>query len=184
MIIETKRLSIRTFQEKDFADTLAIYKDNETCRYLLHDPWTSETAQDFFKVKISNNQLKQDQMLNLAVVSQDKVIGDLYVWYTDMRDTVELGYSFNRAVSGNGFATEALQELIHVLFEEIDIHRIQVNIDSRNSPSKKLCERLGMRKEGYFIADYWNKGEWTNSLVFGMLYSDFLKSVGPMNRSA
>lgn len=183
MIIETKRLSLRTFQEKDFADTFAIYKDRETCRYLLHDPWTTETAERLFKVKISNNQLKQDQMLNLAVVSQDKVIGDLYIWYTDMQETVELGYSFNRAVSGNGFATEALQKLIHVLFEEIDIHRIQVNIDSRNSASKKLCERLGMRKEGYFIADYWNKGEWTNSLVFGMLYSDFMKSVDPMNKS-
>lgn len=117
MIIETKRLSLRTFQEKDFADTFAIYKDNETCRYLLHDPWTPETAEDLFNVKISNSQLKRDQMLNLAVVFQNKIIGDLYVWYTDMRETVELGYSFNRAVSGNGFATEALQKLIHVLLK-------------------------------------------------------------------
>lgn len=182
MIIETKRLSLRTFQEKDFADTFAIYKDNETCRYLLHDPWTSETAEDLFNVKISNSQLKRDQMLNLAVVFQNKIIGDLYVWYTDMRETVELGYSFNRAVSENGFATEALQKLIHVLFEELDIHRIQVNIDSRNQASKKLCERLGMRIEGNFIEDYWNKGEWTNSLIFGMLYSDFLNSIEPPKR--
>ena len=36
-----------------------------------------------------------------------------------------------------------------------------------------------MRIEGNFIEDYWNKGEWTNSLIFGMLYSDFLNSIEP-----
>lgn len=57
-----------------------------------------------------------------------------------------------------------------------------MNIDSRNQASKKLCERLGMRIEGNFIEDYWNKGEWTNSLIFGMLYSDFLNSIEPPKR--
>ncbi len=37
---------------------------------------------------------------------------------------------------------------------------------------KRLCERIGMRKEAHFIQDFWNKGEWTDSIVYGMLLSD------------
>lgn len=35
-----------------------------------------------------------------------------------------------------------------------------------------LCERIDMRKEAHFIQDFWNKGEWTDSIVYGMLLSD------------
>ena len=38
-----------------------------------------------------------------------------------------------------------------------------------------LCERVGMRKEAHFIEDYWSKGEWTDSFVYGMLLSDVKK---------
>ncbi len=58
------------------------------------------------------------------------------------------------------------------LFKNVKIHRIQANLDSRNLSSAKLCERIGMRKEAHFIKDYWNKGEWTDSYIYGMLASD------------
>ena len=54
----------------------------------------------------------------------------------------------------------------------IDVYWIIANLDSRNLSSAKLCERIGMRKEAHFIKDYWNKGEWTDSYIYGMLASD------------
>ncbi|GAK00682.1 ribosomal-protein-serine acetyltransferase [Geomicrobium sp. JCM 19055] len=111
-------------------------------------------------------------MLSLAVENGNRVIGDLSVWYTDMKDTVEIGYSFSNEVSGKGLATEAVSSLVYKLFDEFSVHRIQANLDARNIPSQKLCERIGMRKEAHFIQDFWNKNEWTDSIVYGMLSSD------------
>ena len=88
------------------------------------------------------------------MVEGDRVIGDLSVWYTGMKDTVEIGYSFARETGGKGYATEALRGLVKRLFIEYDIHRIQATLDSRNQASAKLCERIGMRKEALFIQDY------------------------------
>jgi len=138
----------------------------------LHDKWTHENLHEEFNKKLKNRALSKDTSLSLAVVNHTKVIGDLSVWYTDMKDTVEIGYSFSDEVSGRGYATEAVSCLVRKIFDEFHVHRIQANLDSRNKASQKLCERIGMRKEGHFIQDFWNKDEWTDSIIYGMLLSD------------
>lgn len=50
----------------------------------------------------------------------------------------------------NGYATEAAKALIDYLFNN-DVRRIYAYDEDDNIPSQKLCERLGMRKEGLFI---------------------------------
>ncbi len=79
---------------------------------------------------------------------------------------------FSNEVTGRGLATEAVSRLVFKLFHECNVHRIQANLDARNTASQKLCERIGMRKEAHFIQDFWNKDEWTDSIVYGMLSSD------------
>ncbi|MGP4039675.1 GNAT family N-acetyltransferase [Gracilibacillus sp. D59] len=172
MYIETDRLIIKNFAENHLDEVFAIYNDELTCRYLLHDRWTHENKHINFQKKITNNTLTQNSSLSLAVLHNTRVIGDLSVWYTGMKDTVEVGYTFSRSVSGQGFATEAMKALLFYLFNDYDVHRIQATLDAKNQASIKLCERIGMRKEAHFIQDFWSKGEWTDSIVFGMLKSD------------
>ncbi|TSB47746.1 GNAT family N-acetyltransferase [Alkalicoccobacillus porphyridii] len=168
----TDRLHIRPFKGNDLFDTYNIYNQDFICKYLLHDKWTKENMQEQFNKKLANDALTKETSLSLAVVKDLEVIGDLSVWYTGMKDTVEIGYSFSTKASGKGYASEAVKSLVNKLFNEYGVHRIQATLDARNESSKKLCERLGMRKEAHFIQDYWSKGEWTDSIVFGMLYSD------------
>lgn len=168
----TERLTIRPFKSNDLHNVFNIYKNDDTCKYLLHDKWTHENMEEEFNKKLENSALTKESMLSVAVVNRSKVIGDLSVWYTDMKDTVEIGYSFSNESSGMGYATEAVGSLVKKLFDEFDVHRIQANLDARNEASQKLCERIGMRKEAHFIQDFWNKGEWTDSIVYGMLLSD------------
>ncbi|KIL53521.1 hypothetical protein KP77_04970 [Jeotgalibacillus alimentarius] len=175
MEFNTERLTIRPFMNEDLDDVFNIYSDQETCRYLLHEPWTHDNKQEKFTKKLTNHSLTQNQALSVAVVNEGRVIGDLSVWYTDMKDTVEIGYTFSQNASGKGFATEALKGLLEKLFAEYKVHRIQATLDARNEASGRLCERVGMRKEAHFVQDYWNKGEWTDSIVYGMLAGDLNK---------
>ncbi len=46
-------------------------------------------------------------------------------------------------------------------------------MDARNLVSAKLCEKIGMRREAHFIKDFYSKGEWTDSFIYGMLGSYF-----------
>ena len=45
-------------------------------------------------------------------------------------------------------------------------------MDTRNLVSAKLCEKIGMRREAHFIKDFYSKGEWTDSFIYGMLFLD------------
>ena len=172
MEFTTERLIIRPFKSTDLQDVFAIYNNDDTCKFLLHNKWTHEDMQKKFNKKLANNVLTEESILSLAVIYKTKVVGDLSVWYTNMKDTVEIGYSFSNEVAGRGLATEAVSSLVFKLFNEFHVHRIQANLDARNTASQKLCERIGMRKEAHFIKDFWSKNEWTDSIVYGMLFSD------------
>lgn len=172
MNFQTERLSIRNFKIEDQSDLFEIYRDEEACRYLLHEPWDKNSLDEKMQAKVDNNSLPEKGALSLAVVLEQKVIGDISVWYTDMKETVEIGFVFNLQYAAQGYAKESVRAIIEKLFSEYKIHRIQANLDARNVLSAKLCENLGMRREAHFIQDYWSKGEWTDSYVYGMLESD------------
>ncbi|GAB3070598.1 GNAT family N-acetyltransferase [Salinicoccus sesuvii] len=153
-------------------DVYEIYSEKDVCKYLLHSEWTPKNRQEEFNKKLKNHSLTQSDTLSLAVVCEGKVIGDLSAWYINMKNTMEIGYSFSAISGGKGYATEAVGSLVKYLFDEYDVHRIQATLDARNGASQKLCERIGMRKEAHFIQDYWNKNEWTDSMVYGILNSE------------
>lgn len=172
MHYKTERLTIRPFEKQDREDIIKIFRDEETCRYLIQSHWAEDEFEEKFHQKLAHNKLEQDSMLELAVDFEGKVIGNIFVFYTSMRETVEIGYAFNKRYHGRGFAKEALAPLVSILFKDYAVHRIQANLDVRNQVSAKLLERIGLRREAHFIQDYWTKGESTDSYIYGMLASD------------
>lgn len=171
-MINTNRLELRVLIERDLEDVYEIYSDEETCQYLLHEPWNANNKVSAFKEELSKNDFDSEEGLNLAVVLDNEVIGVLSAWKTEMKDTAEIGFSFNKNYSGQGYATEAAKALLDFLFADKNLHRITANCDARNAASAKLCQRIGMRKEAHFIKDFWNKGEWTNSYIFAVLKAE------------
>lgn len=172
MKLTTERLSIRPFLARDKDDVYEIYSDERVCHYLLEDPWSEATKEAAFHKKLEASTLTEDSPLSLAVLLDEKVIGDISVWYTGMKQTVEIGFVFNPKFSKKGYAKESVSAVIRELFTRYDMHRIQANLDARNTASAQLCRNLGMRQEAHFIKDFWNKGEWTDSYVFGLLKED------------
>lgn len=169
MNLSTERLTLRPIQKEDITDYFEFYSDVENCLYLLNEPWTKENMLENFSPKLENKSFLKRTSTLLSVVYKEKVIGEISIISTNMKETIEIGYIFNSNFSQQGFATEAMIAVFDYLFLTTDTHRVYADVDSRNINSAKLCERLGMRKEAHHIEDYWNKGEWTDSLIFGIL---------------
>lgn len=45
-------------------------------------------------------------------------------------------------------------------------------LDARNTASARLATAVGMRPKAHMRQDWWNKGEWTDTLVVGMPAED------------
>jgi len=65
----------------------------------------------------------------------------------------EVGWAFDPSHSGRGYATEAVDALIGLCFEVLDLRRVHANCFSDNVASWRLMERLGMRRELHTVRD-------------------------------
>ena len=66
-------------------------------------------------------------------------------------DTVSPCWMLNREYHGKGYGYEAAKAFFDYLFREKGIRRIYAYTEDDNLPSQRLCEKLGMRREGMFL---------------------------------
>jgi RimJ/RimL family protein N-acetyltransferase len=57
----------------------------------------------------------------------------------------ELSWALDPAAGGCGYATEALQEVLRMCFEDLQVRRVVANAFAANEASCRLAERIGMR---------------------------------------
>jgi RimJ/RimL family protein N-acetyltransferase len=112
----------------------------------------------------------------VAVLRQDsgELIGDCCLHIKDVEARqAEIGYSFHPDHQGQGFAREAVVELLRFGFESLGLHRIYARCDARNTGSWRLVEALGMRREAHFREHALFKGGWDEEFYYAMLEDEW-----------
>lgn len=173
--LTTERLTLRYIQPTDRAALLSIYGRDDVARYLPHEPWTEETADAEMTKRVARRGITSPGSgLSLAVDLDGQVIGEILLWPVD--DTLsrgEIGWVFHPDAAGHGYATEAARELLGLAFDQYGMHRVAAQLDPRNVASARVCERLGMRHEAHTRQDFWSKGEWSDTAVYGILAAEW-----------
>lgn len=170
----TARLTLRPHRAEDAPALAQIYGRPEVARFLLEDPWTAETAVEHVEKRLPHTGLDSPSgSLALVIEHEGHTIGVIQLWLTDReRGVAEIGWVLDPDAGGKGFAGEAAAHLIALGFTEHGLHRIAAQMDARNTASTRLAERLGMTREAHLRQDWWSKGEWTDTVIYGMLASD------------
>lgn len=148
-ILETARLILRPFKRGD-ADDLYEYLGAPTMNCFLSMKLADRDAAVKGAVKRSRDRLG----MYLAICLKDggKVIGEVFADKNEHeRDTYFPCWMLNSAFQGQGYGYEAMQAFIDYLFAEKSARRIYVYTEDYNLPCQKLCEKLGMRREGLFV---------------------------------
>jgi RimJ/RimL family protein N-acetyltransferase len=113
-------------------------------------------------------------MLGVELAATSQLVGDVMLRWTSTKNrSGEIGYVFDPAHQGRGYATEAVLAVLRLAFEELGLHRVIARIDARNGPSIALSERLGLRREAHLIENDWVRGEWTDEVNFAMLENEW-----------
>ena len=115
----------------------------------------------------------------MALRETDALIGDVYVRIPDA-EQAEIGYTFDPAQRGQGYATEAVSGLFTYLFDELGLHRIVAICAVDNTRSYALMERIGMRREAHMRQSYRYNGVWCDEFAYAMLNEDWQR----MNNSS
>jgi RimJ/RimL family protein N-acetyltransferase len=171
--LRTPRLCLRRFRESD-AEALAGYRsDPAVARYQGWDaPYPVEEARAFVTTMATADVDVPGDWLQIAValVVDGSLVGDCaFASQAEETRIVEIGFTVAREHQGRGYAREAVSLLLHYLFGDLGKHRVTASCDPRNTPSVRVLEAVGMRREGHLVESMWSKGAWTDDLLFAIL---------------
>ncbi len=157
MIIETERLILRPFTETDAADVYEYLHEPAVNCFACMKLHSLEEAQAEMKKRVG--EVEYDFAITLK--DTGKVIGEIDAYpesddpaHADadtVRDTFSPCWMLNAEYQGKGYAYEAAYAFFDYLFSEKGARRIYAYTEDNNTASQKLCEKLGMRREGLFL---------------------------------
>lgn len=77
-----------------------------------------------------------------------------------------VGYALAPDVTGRGYMTEGLNEMVRVAFDELGLHRVEVDVIPRNERSIGVVTRCGFEREGFSPRYLRINGQWEDHIRF------------------
>jgi ribosomal-protein-alanine N-acetyltransferase len=84
-----------------------------------------------------------------------------------------VGYWIDEARAGHGYMPEALVLMCRLAFEDLHLHRVQVSIIPRNTASRRVVEKLGIRDEGVAQRYLEINGTWEDHIRYAMTVEEW-----------
>jgi [ribosomal protein S5]-alanine N-acetyltransferase len=152
--IETENLIIRDLREEDAADLLEHIVEPASRKHILFQHSERFYSKQIFESAIAwANYPKQREYYELAVLlkTDNSLIGTCSL-YGVIPKSIEtsIGWHYKSEYQGNGYATEAAQQLLHIGFEINKVELIFADCFADNFASIRILEKIGMKQNRDF----------------------------------
>ena len=177
--VRTERLTLRKATPEDLRAVYEIRSLPEVGQWMPDLP----TSYDAWVLAQGRNG-GLDRMV--LVLLDDTVIGHLYLHVEDAwaqaevreqakSSQAEVGWAFDPAHQGRGYATEAVQELLRLCFEVVGVRRVVALAFADNAPSLRVMEKVGMRREALMVRESLHRElGWVDGVSYGLLADEWL----------
>jgi ribosomal-protein-alanine N-acetyltransferase len=151
-----RRVVLRTMNEQDYD---GWYEVRTRCREWLlkweprsaHASHLADDQRSFVgRCAIRERERQMGTGFGFGIFHQGRFVGEVTL-SSIQRGPLQsafVGYWIDEAVAGQGLMPEAVVTLLQYSFESLRLHRIEINIIPRNTPSRRVVEKLGVRYEG------------------------------------
>lgn len=179
--IETKRLVLRCYNPSD-AHLLAESVRESVEHLKPWMPWAhSEPEPLEGKVKRlqrfrGNFDLQKDYVYGIFNREETRLLGGTGLHTRLGEKELEIGYWLHKDFIKQGLATESTAALVKVAFEIIHIHRLEIHCDPGNLASAAVPRKLGFTHEGTLRAKTPFLEGWSDSMIWGLLESEYPNS--------
>jgi ribosomal-protein-alanine N-acetyltransferase len=156
---------------------LSFYEDNSE----LFEPWEPKRTNTFYTLSYHKtlltaeyNQIADGKLLRYWIFLKnqpEEIIGTV-CFQNLLREpylSCSLGYKISKNHLHQGYAAEAINRCIELMFREYRMHRIDAFIMPSNIASLKLIERLGFVYEGTSNAFARINGQWADHMHYALI---------------
>jgi ribosomal-protein-alanine N-acetyltransferase len=186
--LETERLVLRDAEPGD-AEAIQRYAgDPEVVRLMVWGPNTLEQTREFLQHRVGYQQVDPERReFELLIVEKatDRVVGGAGLRVHDSAAlSGDLGYVLTRAYWGQGIVPEACHKLLELGFGGFGLHRIWASADARNLQSRRVMEKLGMRREAHLRDEQWIKDQYRDTVVYALTEDEYWSREAQVNPAA
>lgn len=148
ILLETERLTLRTFIPADIEDLHNLLSDPDVMRY-YPEPLTREQSERWLQGILDDHQINGFGMLAVHLKDSGEYVGQAGVMrrQTDAGEVHYLAYLIRRQFWGHGYASEAARRVVENAFQNCGVEKVTALIDPLNARSIRLAERLGLQFE-------------------------------------
>jgi ribosomal-protein-alanine N-acetyltransferase len=117
---------------------------------------------------------RRGAMLPFMIVYGGRLVGQMNVSnvvHGALRSCT-VGYWVDELVAGRGIAPTALALVIDHCFAVVGLHRVEVDIRPENTPSLRVVEKLGLRREGFYERFLDIDGAWRDHVAFAITFEE------------
>lgn len=179
--IETERLVVRCYQPSDAR--LLAESVTESIEHLKPwMPWAHSEPTSFeqklkgvvnFRGKFD---LGENYIYGIFNREETKLLGGTGLHPRLGDNELEIGYWIHKDFVNKGLVTESTAALVKVAFEIVHVHRIEIHCDPRNLASASVPRKLGFTHEGTLRAKTPFLDHWSDSMVWGLLETEYPNS--------
>jgi len=171
--IKTERLLLRPYRWDDIADLLSFAVEERWSRYIRAPyPYSRKDAQEFLADRVGLSRPDQNVW---CLEKENQMIGDAGFAWHKKNSAAEIAYSLNPNFWSQGLTTEACKAIINVAFNhDQSLNRVFAAIDTRNIPSIKVAQKLGMKCEGTLRQNRRQKGVLIDETWYSLLRKEWL----------
>ena len=164
-----EKVRLVALYERDIPALFNVFSDPEVMRYWLTPPMQDQREAAEYLGQIQEG-FRTKTLFQWGVNLEGAIIGTCTLFQLDVNHRRgEIGYALARPYWRKGLARDALTALLEFAFNNLDLHRIEADVDPRNENSIRLLERLGFRREGCQRERYIVGEEIQDALLLGLL---------------
>jgi len=178
--IETRRLIVRRFEERDVPDILDYSACEAEDRFRKRNvDWEAneDAVRSYWTPMIERPVDEPTEWLGLLIEVRElgRVVGNTGFSVRKVGEGMQgsIGWTLGKAFEGNGYVTEAATALLDYLFRAVGFHRVYAMSSPQNVRSVRVMERLGMRREAHFIENCFTDGTWSDEVVYAILADEW-----------
>jgi ribosomal-protein-alanine N-acetyltransferase len=170
MELRTKRLLLRPYRDDDVPTLARLLGAKEVAATTLRipHPYTEEDARAFLKSLESPS-----AKFGMFERSSGELVGGVGLNLEGQHQRAELGYWVGVPYWGQGFATEAANEMLRHGFQDLKLNRIYAGVFSGNAASEQVLRKIGMKHEGTARQHFRKWGQFLDDECYGIVASDW-----------
>jgi ribosomal-protein-alanine N-acetyltransferase len=173
--LSTLRLELKSITNEHAQDVLELRSDENVMKYIgKPKAKTLDDALELIQKMKDTFENKTGISWGIFFKGENKLIGIVGFWRIDAANyRTEIGYLLNSKYWRNGIVLEVVECLLNYGFNILKFHSIEAKADPKNIASTALMRKAGFIQEAHIKENYFFEGEFSDTVIYSMLKSDF-----------